>query len=100
MEARRAMKDAKPARDQSAEAEAHHAVDKAKRASGERGPVWWKDGEPDLNRSAQTRLTLTAMRKQAVGKARPTASSIRGVRRNRYRGGRDLRGSPARNTHV
>lgn len=50
--ARRAVKDAKSARDQRAEAEAHHAVDKAKRALGERGPVWWNDGEPDLNRLA------------------------------------------------
>lgn len=26
------------------------AVDEAKRALGERGPVWWSDGTPDLNR--------------------------------------------------
>jgi hypothetical protein len=25
-------------------------VDAAKRALGERGPVWWTDGTPDLNR--------------------------------------------------
>src|SRR5687768_6238617 len=25
-------------------------VDAAKRALGERGPVWWSDGEPDYNR--------------------------------------------------
>jgi hypothetical protein len=25
-------------------------VDAAKRALGERGPVWWTDGAPDLNR--------------------------------------------------
>ncbi len=25
-------------------------VDSAKRALGERGPVWWTDGAPDLNR--------------------------------------------------
>jgi hypothetical protein len=25
-------------------------VDAAKRALGERGPVWWVDGSPDLNR--------------------------------------------------
>ncbi|WP_420138002.1 hypothetical protein [Sphingomonas sp.] len=25
-------------------------VDKAKRALGERGPVWWTDGAPDFNR--------------------------------------------------
>ena len=33
-----------------AEAAAHHAVDVAKRKLGERGPVWWTDGSPDLNR--------------------------------------------------
>ena len=26
------------------------AVDQAKQALGERGPVWWKDGAPDWNR--------------------------------------------------
>lgn len=26
------------------------ATDRAKRALGERGPVWWDDGAPDLNR--------------------------------------------------
>ncbi|WP_367280028.1 hypothetical protein [Sphingomonas sp. LHG3406-1] len=25
-------------------------VDAAKRALGERGPVWWTDGDPDWNR--------------------------------------------------
>jgi hypothetical protein len=52
MDTRRAVKDAKSACDLRAEAEAHLAVDKAKRALGERGPVWWKDGEPDLNKLA------------------------------------------------
>jgi hypothetical protein len=52
MEARRAVKHAKSVLDQSAEIVAHHAVDRAKRALGERGLVWWNDGEPDLNRSA------------------------------------------------
>ena len=50
MAARRAVRDAKEARDPDAEAVAHRAVDQAKRALGERGPVWWKDGSPDLNR--------------------------------------------------
>lgn len=30
--------------------EARARVDAAKRALGERGPVWWDDGAPDLNR--------------------------------------------------
>lgn len=29
---------------------AREQVDRAKRALGERGPVWWTDGAPDLNR--------------------------------------------------
>jgi hypothetical protein len=50
MAARRAVKNAKASGDQGAEAEAHRAVDRVKQALGERGPVWWKDGAPDLNR--------------------------------------------------
>ena len=29
---------------------ARRSVDEAKRALGERGPVWWDDGSPDYNR--------------------------------------------------
>ena len=41
-----------PGAEQDAEAErgARAAVDAAKRALGERGPVWWTDGAPDFNR--------------------------------------------------
>jgi hypothetical protein len=46
--ARRSVRDAKQTAD--LEAAAHKAVDEAKRVLGERGPVWWKDGSPDLNR--------------------------------------------------
>ena len=31
-------------------AKARRQVDAAKRGLGERGPVWWTDGAPDLNR--------------------------------------------------
>lgn len=48
--ARRTVRDAKRSGDKKAEAKAHRAVDAAKRALGERGPVWWNDGAPDLNR--------------------------------------------------
>ncbi|MFP3546663.1 hypothetical protein SB748_24710 [Rhizobium sp. SIMBA_035] len=48
MEARRAVKDA--AGDPDRLQNARDAVDKAKVALGERGPVWWTDGAPDLNR--------------------------------------------------
>ncbi|MCC8955173.1 hypothetical protein H8B02_17505 [Bradyrhizobium sp. Pear77] len=50
MTARRAVRDAKADKDQDAEAAAHRAVDEAKRALGERGPVWWTDGAADFNR--------------------------------------------------
>ncbi len=50
MAARRAVAAAKRGHDPAAEAEARAAVDRAKRGLGERGPVWWDDGAPDLNR--------------------------------------------------
>jgi hypothetical protein len=50
MTARSAVRSAKLSGDQAAEAAAHHAVDVAKRKLGERGPIWWTDGAPDLNR--------------------------------------------------
>ena len=50
MKARRAVYDAKRSADLEAEAAAHKAVDEVKQALGERGPVWWDDGSPDLNR--------------------------------------------------
>jgi hypothetical protein len=50
MTARRAVRNAKKASDCEAEEAAHRAVDDAKQALGERGPVWWDDGSPDLNR--------------------------------------------------
>ncbi len=50
MSARRAVASARRAKDDAAETAAHTAVDAAKQALGERGPVWWHDGAPDLNR--------------------------------------------------
>ena len=50
MTARRAVAAAKRAADTDQEKEAHAAVDDAKRALGERGPVWWTDGAEDFNR--------------------------------------------------
>lgn len=49
MAARRAVLAAKRNGDRTQEAAAHEAVDHAKTALGERGPVWWIDGAPDLN---------------------------------------------------
>ena len=50
MKARRAVGAAKRAADDKAMVEARAAVDKAKVALGERGPVWWTDDQPDYNR--------------------------------------------------
>jgi hypothetical protein len=50
MKARSAVRSAKLAGNQTEEAAAHRAVDVVKRALGERGPSWWSDGTPDLNR--------------------------------------------------
>lgn len=50
MRARRAVKAARQAGEEEAEAAAHREVDAAKQALGERGSVWWTGGDPDLNR--------------------------------------------------
>jgi hypothetical protein len=47
MDARRALR---ANRSDGERAMARHAVDGAKQALGERGPVWWTDGAPDYNR--------------------------------------------------
>ncbi|USX23470.1 hypothetical protein NHH82_15375 [Oxalobacteraceae bacterium OTU3REALA1] len=52
MQARRQVGVAKKSGDAEAERRARAAVDEAKRALGERGPVWWTDGAPDFNRRA------------------------------------------------
>jgi hypothetical protein len=50
MTARRAVGMARRAADADAENSARAAVDRSKRALGERGPVWWSDGSEDYNR--------------------------------------------------
>jgi hypothetical protein len=50
MAARRAVGLARRAGDVAAERDARQAVDRAKTGLGERGPVWWDDGAPDMNR--------------------------------------------------
>jgi hypothetical protein len=50
MAARRAVKTALAAADEAAVRIARARVQNAKEALGERGPVWWSDGAPDLNR--------------------------------------------------
>ncbi|WP_325051112.1 hypothetical protein [Aurantiacibacter spongiae] len=50
MAARRAVREATQTEDEDALRAARRRVDAAKRELGERGPVWWDDGSPDLNR--------------------------------------------------
>ena len=50
MTARRAVATARRLKDADAGRQAHADVDAAKVGLGERGPVWWTDGAPDLNR--------------------------------------------------
>ena len=50
MSSRRAVKAALRSADPSQLALARKAVDAVKIGLGERGPVWWTDGAPDLNR--------------------------------------------------
>lgn len=50
MSARRAVRSALASEDSNALAVARRSVHEAKVGLGERGPVWWADGSPDLNR--------------------------------------------------
>src|SRR5687768_13690823 len=50
MTARREVAAARRTGDEEALRAARATVDAAKRALGERGPVWWADGAPDYNR--------------------------------------------------
>ncbi|MEN5033857.1 hypothetical protein [Pseudomonas sp. TWI929] len=49
MDARLAVKKAKASNDESQMRAARAIVDQAKRALGERGPVWWSDCSPDYS---------------------------------------------------
>lgn len=50
MAARRAVRTAMTAHDETGLKQAREAVNRAKIALGERGPVWWDDGTSDYNR--------------------------------------------------
>lgn len=50
MAGRRAVATAKEAGDDDAVRAARARIDAAKHGLGERGPVWWTDGAPDLDR--------------------------------------------------
>lgn len=50
MSDRRVVLDVKQSADLEAEVAAQKAIDDFNRTLSERGPVWWKDGSPDLDR--------------------------------------------------
>ncbi len=60
--------------DTSAKLQARADVDAAKRGLGERGPVWWDDGAPDLNRR-MARNTIYGDWFSALVQAEPGQSS-------------------------
>jgi hypothetical protein len=77
MAARREVAQAKG--DLEALALARARVDRAKRALGERGPVWWTDGAPDYNRHL-ARNTPYAAWFERLSK-RPARAETSGTRR-------------------
>ena len=65
MAARRALR--QPGDGPEARANARIRVDTAKRALGERGPVWWTDGAPDYNRKLAVNTPYAQWFAQTVG---------------------------------
>jgi len=79
MDARRAVKKAKADGNPMGEAAAHRAVDRAKRALGERGPVWWQDGAPDFNRQPVKNTPYAAWYAREARGRRASALSSHGA---------------------
>ena len=77
MRARRAVGVAKRKGDAAAEVSAHDAVDAAKRVLGERGPVWWDDGAPDLNRHLARTTVYAEWYNGLIPAAKAPSASVR-----------------------
>ena len=77
MEARREVGRAK--RNGGDTAPARARVDTAKRALGERGPVWWDDGAPDFNRRMARNTPYAAWFDQMGDKSSPQVGLDRSV---------------------
>jgi len=69
MAARREVGRARRQGERQALARAGEAVDAAKRALGERGPVWWDDGAPDYNRHLAKNTPYAAWHARMTGAA-------------------------------
>ncbi len=78
MAARSAVGRARRAGDRDALAAAGRAVDAAKVGLGERGPVWWDDGAPDLNRHLAKNTPYAAWAAAAATTAAATAAPTAG----------------------
>ena len=74
MAARRAVGAALASGDAGAERAARDQVNQAKIGLGERGPVWWDDGAPDLNRRMAKN---TVYAEWFEGLAQPGPDSVR-----------------------
>ena len=71
MAARRAVGVGLRSGDADALASARAAVDAAKLALGERGPVWWTDGAPDENRRMAGNSSYAAWWSEQTSSCRP-----------------------------
>lgn len=69
MDSRRAVKAALAAEDPWALKAARAGVQAAKEGLGERGPVWWDDGAPDLNRRMVANTTYAQWWREEGGTA-------------------------------
>ncbi|CAN7775315.1 hypothetical protein LJR084_007849 [Variovorax sp. LjRoot84] len=71
MDARRAVAAARRSGEAAALRQARDRVNAAKLALGERGPVWWTDGAPDLNRRLVRNTPYANWFAERTGKAGP-----------------------------
>ena len=94
MAARRAKGEAMRAHDDDAREAARARVDAAKVALGERGPVWWSDGAPDLTRHLARTGPYAAWFAALAADDDPTAEARERGRRARGRGAADVGGAP------
>lgn len=75
MAARRDVGVGRKGDDREAVRSARERVDVAKRALGERGPVWWTDGAPDLNRHLVRNTPCASWFDELVENREPQRSS-------------------------
>ncbi|KWT87443.1 MULTISPECIES: hypothetical protein [unclassified Variovorax] len=71
MDARRGVAAARRSGEAAAPRQARDRVNAAKLALGERGPVWWTDGAPDLNRRLVRNTPYANWFAERTGKASP-----------------------------